>query len=113
MAIYDTRPFLDGVAAARAYCAAHDMGNTPVILCGHPRSGNTLVRFIFHNWIRAANSDARQTLSYSELNRANPNAGFPDGLAAFGFIEPQGIDHRGFPLMLHGHASWSRRWRDR
>jgi hypothetical protein len=76
-------------------------------MAGYPKSGNTWIRLVYYNWINVVNGGASETLTYSQLNRANPNAHFPEGLAG-GFIEPRGIDHRGFPLLVHGHAEWDR-----
>jgi hypothetical protein len=97
--------------ALRAYCIRESLDDTCVILCGFPKSGNTWFRFVYHNLIRVVNGGAVETLTYRQLNAANPNGGFPDGLASQGFLAPEGIDHHGFPLLLHGHAPWQPWWR--
>jgi hypothetical protein len=111
MAGCDSAEFRNAFACLRSYCADQGLGASCIILCGYPKSGNTLARFVYHNLIRVRNGGARETLTYTQLNAACPNGGFPDGLAA-GFRPPVGIDHRGFPLMLHGHQPWSAEWRE-
>jgi hypothetical protein len=110
--IYQQREFRDAVQALRDYCAHHAISPSCFILCGYPKSGNTLTRFVYHNLIRVTNGAATRTVTYTELNAVNPNRGFPDGFAAAGFKGPAGIDHRGFPLMLHSHQGWAPAWRE-
>jgi hypothetical protein len=112
LSIYRSAEFRTAVAALRTFCASHGMAPSCIILTGYPKSGNTLARFVYHNLINVRNGGATQTLTYTQLNAANPNQGFPDELATVGFREPSGIDHRGFPLMLHGHQAWSGEWRE-
>jgi hypothetical protein len=108
----DRAEFRNALTSLRSYCAGHGLGASCIILCGYPKSGNTLARFVYHNLIRVRNGGADETLTYTQLNAACPNGGFPDGLAAAGFRPPAGMDHRGFSLMLHGHQPWSAEWRE-
>src|SRR5262245_35936919 len=102
---------LQAIEKARSY--GHSYGwERPIILAGHPKSGNTWLRLTYHNLIRATNEGRWFTLTYSALNKANPNVAFPASLAADGFVEPQGIDHRGFPLMFHSHDACNPAWRE-
>lgn len=110
--IYQKAEFRDAVRALRDYCARHEISPSCFILCGYPKSGNTLTRFVYHNLIRVTNGAATRTVTYTELNAANPNRGFPEGFAAAGFKIPAGIDHRGFPMMLHSHQGWDPEWRE-
>jgi hypothetical protein len=112
MSSCDSADLRIALTALRSYCAGHGLGASCIILCGYPKSGNTLARFVYHNLIRVRNGGAGETLTYTQLNAACPNGGFPTGLAAAGFLPPVGIDHRGFPLMLHGHQPWSPAWRE-
>ncbi len=100
----------EALATLRAWSARHAEDSPCIILCGYPKSGNTFTRFVYHNLIAVTNSGARETLSYIALNEVNPNVSFPEGLVRSGFIVPKGIDHRGFPLMLHSHGTWTPEW---
>lgn len=108
----DDGKFRDALGTLRAWSARHAADAECIVLCGYPKSGNTLTRFVYHNLIAATNDGATETLSYTALNEANPNVSFPDRLAQDGFIAPKGIDHRGFPLLLHSHGTWTPRWRE-
>ena len=112
MSIYDDTRYAAAIAAMRAFAADNHSATACIILCGYPKSGNTLTRFVYHNLIRTANGAAAETLTYTQLNAANPNHGFPRGLIDGGFKAPAGIDHRGFAPLLHGHHAWSPEWRE-
>jgi hypothetical protein len=104
-----------GIEAAleglRAYAGSLGAPMPSFLLVGYPKSGNTYLRLLYHNLIRAEHTDATQSLTYTELNRINPNTSLPDGLAMRGFIAPPGeFDHRRFPVMLHSHAGYGKGW---
>lgn len=112
MSIFDDAKFAAAIAAMRAFAGENRSASDCIIVCGYPKSGNTLTRFVYHNLIRVTNGTATETLTYSELNAANPNHGFPQSLIDAGFKTPVGIDHRGFALLFHAHAAWSPEWRE-
>jgi hypothetical protein len=105
-----SKRYREALAALRAWSIRHAVDAPCIILCGFPKSGNTLTRFVYHNLIAATNEGATQTLSYIALNEANPNVAFPERLAERGFIAPRGLDHRGFPILLHSHGTWTPEW---
>src|SRR5690349_2627722 len=112
MSIYDDTRYRTAITAMRTFAADNHSARACIILCGHPKSGNTLIRFVYHNLIRTTNCAAAETLTYTQLNAAIPNDGFPHILSDAGFRAPVGSDHRGFALLLHGHHAWSPEWRE-
>src|SRR2546423_5333056 len=91
--IYRRPEYLDAVAALRAWCASNGLQQRCLILCGYPKSGNTLIRFVYHHLIRWTNGEATETLTYTALNAANPNNDFPDGLVSKGFTAQERLSH--------------------
>jgi hypothetical protein len=53
-----------------------------------------------------------ETITYSRLNRIDPNPGFPTKFVTHGFDEPEQFDFYGFPLMMATHATWQPFWDD-
>jgi hypothetical protein len=102
--------FREAVARMQLYCLRHDMPTRPIILTGYPKSGNTLTRLVYYNLVAATKTGATETMTYTRLNRIDPNHTFPFGLLWEGFVEPANFDLSGFPLLLVTHQRWEPFW---
>jgi Sulfotransferase domain len=102
--------FREAVARLQLYCLRHGMPARPIILTGYPKSGNTLTRLVYYNLIAATKTGATETMTYTRLNRVDPNHTFPFGLLWEGFVEPANFDLSGFPLLLVTHQRWEPFW---
>jgi hypothetical protein len=104
--------FQYSLAQMRAYCTRKGLPERPIILCGYPKSGNTMTRLVYHNLIGVTNAGLTETITYSRLNRIDPNPGFPTKFVTHGFDEPEAFDFSGFPLMMATHIPWQPFWDD-
>lgn len=109
----DQQPlFREAIALMRLYCLRHSMPSRPIVLAGYPKSGSTKTRLVYYNMIAVANHGASETMTYTRLNRVDPNHAFPFGMIQHGFVEPADFDPSGFPLMLMTHERWEPFWDD-
>ncbi len=95
----------------QAYAARQNIPNRAIILCGPAKSGNTLLRFVFHNLVNRTLNGATETLTYHQLNEMQRNIGFPHVFRDDGnFRAPHEFNYSEFPLMFHAHHPWESFW---
>lgn len=76
--------------------------DSPILLCGFEKSGNTWTRFIIFNYFNILNNNADRTLTYEQLNFLNPHILGKWPLPPF---------TSGFPQLCYTHSSYKRAYR--
>lgn len=103
--------FRDAWIEYNEFVSEKNLPHRAVILSGAAKSGNTLVRFVYHNLLNIKINGSTETLTYSELNEIQRNIGFPHVLVDQGlFRRPHDYDYSEFPVMFHSHHGYEPFW---
>lgn len=74
-------------------------GESPTLVAGYIKSGNTWLRFLIHNYFNFLNNTATETLTYNELNAIQHDA--------LGDPAPFKGPREGFPYIIRTHHHYS------